>query len=33
MTYMSPVCVKVSYISFNSGIMSDAWTFGNIKPI
>ena len=25
-TYMSAVYVKVSYISFDSGIMSDAWT-------
>ena len=32
-TYMSAVYVKVSYISFDSGIMSDAWTIGNIKPM
>ena len=32
-SYMSPIYVKLFNIIFDSGIMPDAWTVGNIKPI
>ena len=32
-SYMSPMYVKLFNIIFDSGIMPDAWTVGNIKPI
>ena len=32
-SYMSPIYVKLFNIIFDSGIMPNAWTVGNIKPI
>ena len=32
-SYMSPIYVKLFNIIFDSRIMPDAWTVGNIKPI